>query len=276
MIIDTHHHFWHYREEEYGWIDDSMEVLKRDYLPADLEAEITGAAVTGTLVVQARQVIDETRWLLELAGRNPFIRGVIGWVDLRSPRLKEQLERFSGNRKLVGVRHVIQDEPDDFMLQPAFLRGIRMLEDYQLVYDLLLFPRHLKLATALVSTFPRQRFVLDHMSKPAIRSGIMEPWRRDLEALSKQPNVWCKVSGLVTEADHQKWKFEDFIPYLEVVFNTFGTDRIMLGSDWPVCRLAGEYREVMDIPAEYMVHMDEADIRKVYRENAIQCYRLEL
>jgi L-fuconolactonase len=276
MIIDTHHHFWHYREEEYGWIDDSMEVLKRDYLPADLEAEITGAAVTGTLVVQARQVIDETRWLLELAGRNPFIRGVIGWVDLRSPRLKEQLERFSGNRKLVGVRHVIQDEPDDFMLQPAFLRGIGMLEDYQLVYDLLLFPRHLKLATALVSTFPRQRFVLDHMSKPAIRSGIMEPWRRDLEALSKQPNVWCKVSGLVTEADHQKWKFEDFIPYLEVVFNTFGTDRIMLGSDWPVCRLAGEYREVMDIPAEYMVHMDEADIRKVYRENAIQCYRLEL
>jgi L-fuconolactonase len=171
---------------------------------------------------------------------------------------------------------VIQDEPDDFMLQPAFLRGIGMLEDYQLVYDLLLFPRHLKLATALVSTFPRQRFVLDHMSKPAIRSGIMEPWRRDLEALSKQPNVWCKVSGLVTEADHQKWKFEDFIPYLEVVFNTFGTDRIMLGSDWPVCRLAGEYREVMDIPAEYMVHMDEADIRKVYRENAIQCYRLEL
>jgi L-fuconolactonase len=276
MIIDTHHHFWHYREEEYGWIDDSMEVLKRDYLPADLEAEITGAAVTGTLVVQARQVIDETRWLLELAGRNPFIRGVIGWVDLRSPRLKEQLERFSGNRKLVGVRHVIQDEPDDFMLQPAFLRGIGMLEDYQLVYDLLLFPRHLKLATALVSTFPRQRFVLDHMSKPAIRSGIMEPWRRDLEALSKQPNVWCKVSGLVTEADHQKWKFEDFIPYLEVVFNTFGTDRIMLGSDWPVCRLAGEYREVMDIPAEYMVHMDEADIRKVYRENAVQCYRLEL
>jgi len=275
MIIDSHQHFWHYNEKEYGWIDDSMAVLKRDYLPADLEAEIAGAGVTGTVVVQARQKIEETRWLLELAGKYPFIRGVIGWVDLRSPALEEELDRFSGHPKLVGVRHVVQDEPDDFMLQPAFRRGIGLLEDYRLVYDLLLFPRHLKLAAELAGMFPRQRFVLDHMSKPPVRSGTMEPWRSDLGALSRQNNVWCKVSGMVTEADHQKWKSEDFIPYMEVVFNSFGTERIMLGSDWPVCRLAGEYKEVMDIPVDYMARLDETGKAKVYRENAIQCYQLE-
>ena len=276
MIIDAHHHLWKFNTDDYGWMDDSMTVLKKDYLPSDLELEIGRSKVTGTVVVQARQMIEETRWLLELADKHPFIRGVVGWIDLRSVDRNVQLEQYGNHPKLVGVRHVIHDEPDDdFMLRPAFLKGIESLQEYDLTYELLLFPKHLERAIELVSMFPDQRFVLDHISKPFIKSGILHPWKDDIEALAAQPNVWCKISGMVTEADLASWKYEDFVPYMTVVCDAFGTDRIMLGSDWPVCRLAGEYTEVMGIPTTFIEHLSESEKEYVYSLNAIECYQLE-
>jgi len=230
MIIDAHHHLWNYNPVDYGWMDDSMTVLKQDYLPADLEKQIPGANVAGTVVVQARQKLEETHWLLELADENPFILGVVGWVDLQSDDLNNQLAEFGNHSKLVGVRHVIHDEEDDdFMLRPTFVRGIEKLQEYNLTYDLLLFPKHLEKAVELASMFTEQKFVLDHISKPFIKAGILDPWREDISSLAIQPNVWCKISGMVTEADLNSWKFEDFIPYLDIVVEAFGTDRIMLG-----------------------------------------------
>ncbi len=277
MILDTHHHLWEFSEKEYGWMDESMSVLKRDYLPSELEKEISKAGVTGTVVVQARQSVEETRWLLTLAEKNPFIKGVVGWIDLRSSDMAHQLEEFAHNPKLVGVRHVIHDEADDdFMLRPAFVKGIERLEAFNLTYDLLLFPKHLERAIELVSMFPNQRFVLDHISKPYIKSGIIQPWKDDIEALASQPNVWCKISGMVTEANFESWKYEDFVPYMKVVCEAFGNDRIMLGSDWPVCKLAGEYSEVMKIPYDFFGNLSEDDIKNVYSQNAIDCYQLNL
>jgi L-fuconolactonase len=275
MIIDAHHHLWIFNPEEYGWMDDSMAILKQDHLPADLEPQLEKAGVSGTVAVQARQTLEETRWLLELAGQNPFIQGVVGWVDLRSEDLDEQLREFGSHPKLSGVRHVIHDEPDDdFMLRPDFLKGIEKLRAHDLTYDLLLFPKHLERAIELVSMFPDQKFVLDHISKPFIKSGILDPWRKDLDSLAAQPNVWCKISGMVTEADHEHWKYEDFVPYLDEVVEAFGTDRIMFGSDWPVCRLGGEYHEVMNIPMKYFEKFPDGDKKKVFAENAIGFYGL--
>ena len=276
MIIDTHHHLWKYIADDYGWIDESMGVLRKDYLPSDLEYEMVKAGVSGTVVVQARQSIEETRWLLELAEHHPFIKGVVGWFDLQSEKIDEQLDQYAAHPKLVGARHVIHDEPDDdFMFRPAFLRGLELLQNYNLSYDLLLFPKHLKSAAELVGLLPDQTFILDHISKPRISSGIFQPWKDDLEALASRSNVWCKISGMVTEADQNRWRYEEFVPYLDTVLNAFGRDRIMLGSDWPVCRLAGEYKEIMDIPLRFIEDLKEEDKIRIYRQNAIKCYQLE-
>ena len=277
MIIDAHHHLWQFNDKDYGWMDDSMQVLKRDYLPDDLEKEIKKVGVTGTVVVQARQSLEETEWLLELSERHPFIKGVVAWVDLRSPKLEGQLERYTKHSKLVGVRHVIHDEADaDFMLRPSFVSGIEKLREYSLTYDLLLFPKHLTRAIELVSMFQDQRFVLDHISKPFIKAGMMQPWKEDMQSLAAMPNVWCKISGMVTEADLGGWKYEDFVPYLEVVCEAFGTDRVMLGSDWPVCRLAGEYNQVMDIPFRYFEKIDSEIKEMILYKNAVNCYQLDI
>ena len=189
-MIDAHHHLWEYNQEEYTWMNDSMEILKRKYLPADLEAEMAISGVTGTVAVQARQSLEETRWLLRQSDQYTFIKGVVGWVDLQSDHLANRLTEFSGHSKLVGVRHVVHDEPDDeFMLRPAFVRGIRMLADFGLTYDLLLFPKHLKPAIELAGMCPGQKFVLDHLAKPFIDTGILHPWKEELKELSSYPNV---------------------------------------------------------------------------------------
>jgi L-fuconolactonase len=277
MIIDAHHHLWQFNEKDYGWMDDSMGVLKRDYLPDHLEKEIKKTGVAGTVVVQARQSLEETEWLLELSKRHPFIKGVVGWVDLRSPDLEMQLDHFTKHSKLVGVRHVIHDEADDdFMLRPSFLSGIEKLGDYNLTYDLLLFPKHLTRAIELVSMFPDQHFVLDHLSKPFIQAGMMQPWKEDMQSLAAMPNVWCKISGMVTEADIGEWKYEDFVPYMEVVCEAFGNDRVMLGSDWPVCTLAGEYSQVMGIPFRFFEKLDSEILEMIVCKNAVNCYQLEI
>jgi len=275
-IIDAHHHLWKFKPVEYSWIDDSMPVLRRDYLPADLEPQMAESGVTGTVVIQARQKVEETRWLLEQAEGNGFIRGVVGWVDLSTGHLEEQLDEFTVHPRLVGVRHVLQDEPDhEFMLRPEFTRGIGNLKDYGLTYDLLIFPKHLKKATELIKRFPDQKFVLDHISKPLIKSGLMRPWQDDIFRLAEQENVWCKISGLVTEADPKNWKYEDFVPYLDAVAEAFGTDRLMVGSDWPVCLLAGEYREVMNIPVRYFEAFSSGEKEKIFKNNCIEFYGLD-
>ena len=276
MIIDSHHHLWKYTPEDYGWMDESMQILKEDYLPLDLEPQLKRSGVSGTVVVQARQTLEETEWLLNLAQRSSFLQGVVGWVDLCSPSLTEQLDKYSPHPKLAGIRHVIHDEPDnDFMLREDFKQGIAQLEKFNLTYDLLLFPRHLQRAAQLVLTFPNQRFVLDHLAKPPIKSGELQPWERDIKELAALPNVWCKLSGMVTEADPLSWKQEDFIPYMAVVLESFGPDRVMLGSDWPVCTLGGAYQEVMEIPLSYISSLSETEQEKIKYQNAIDGYQLQ-
>ena len=276
MMIDAHHHLWEYNQREYTWMDNSMEILKTDYLPADLEAEMAISGVTGTVAVQARQSLEETRWLLMLADQHTFVRGVVGWVDLQSDHLANRLTEFAGHSRLVGVRHVIHDEPDDeFMLRPAFVRGIRMLADFGLTYDLLLFPKHLKPAIKLAGMCPGQKFVLDHMAKPFIDTRILHPWKEELKELSSFPNVWCKISGMVTEADRRGWRYEDFVPYMEVVMEAFGPDRVMLGSDWPVCRLAASYKDVMEIPGRFFRDFDMDVREKIFSRNAVSFYGLK-
>jgi L-fuconolactonase len=236
---------------------------------------LKAASIDGTVSVQARQVVEESYWLLELADQNPFIKGVVGWVDLRSPKVAEQLEKLARYPKLRGVRHVVHDEPDDrFMMREDFRRGLKELKKYKLPYDLLLFPRHLPIACELLKQFPEQPFVLDHIAKPLIKERKMEPWRTDLRRLAEFTNVHCKVSGMVTEADWAHWKRRDFTPYLDVVFESFGTKRIMIGSDWPVCTLAGTYSGVMQIAANYVQRLSSDERTDVWSENARRFYGL--
>ena len=251
--IDCHQHFWRYDPREYGWIDEHMSVIKRDFLPADLEPRLRESGFDACLAVQARQSLDETAWLLDLADRNPFVAGVVGWVDLCSPEARAQLQRFAKHPKLVGVRHVVQGEPDDrFMLRADFGRGISLLEGFGLAYDILIYPRHLPVAVELVRRFPEQRFVLDHLAKPEIARGEIHAWARGVRALAASPNVVAKLSGLVTEADWRRWTPDQIRPYLDVAFECFGPGRLMIGSDWPVCTLAADYGKTMAVVTDYL------------------------
>ena len=253
MRLDAHQHFWRYDPAQHVWMTDTMEALRRDYLPQDLAPLLQATGFEGTIAVQARQSVEETEWLLALADRHPFIRGVVGWVDLRSPDLAAQLERLGANPKLVGVRHVVHDEPDeDFMLRPEFRRGIAGLGPAGLTYDLLLRPAHLKAAIGLADEFKDQPFVLDHIAKPGVGDLSKSLWKQDLLRLAERPNVSCKLSGLVTEADWSAWRPDDFRPALDVVLEAFGADRLMIGSDWPVCTLAADYATTMGVVMDFV------------------------
>ena len=276
MHIDAHQHFWRYDAREYEWIDDSMAALRRNFLPADLKPELERNGFQGSVTVQVRQALEETRWLLELAERAPFVLGVVGWVDLRSPQLREELKSFAGKSKLVGVRHIVQSEPDDrFLLQPDFLRGISMLEEFDLAYDILIYTKHLPVTAEFVRRFPRQRFVLDHLAKPPIKSGTVDVWESGIRELAKFPNVYAKVSGLVTEADWRSWKPADLRPYLDVAFDCFGTSRLMIGSDWPVCTAAGSYTRVVDVVKDYLSKHSTEEREAVLGGNAAKFWRLK-
>ena len=275
MHIDAHQHFWIYNPTEYEWIDDSMAALRRDFLPEDLQPELQGAGFHGSVAVQARQTLEETHWLLELADRSPLILGVVGWVDLRSPEVGSQLERFAANPKLVGVRHIVQSEPDDrFLLQPDFLRGISLLEEFDLAYDILIYTRHLPVAAEFVERFPRQRFVLDHLAKPPIKRGEVDSWAQGIRRLAQFPNVLCKLSGLVTEADWRGWTAEQITPYLDVAFEAFGPDRLMIGSDWPVCLAAASYARTMKVVKAYLDAQTPECRESVLGGNARRFWRL--
>jgi L-fuconolactonase len=276
MKIDSHQHFWVYDKADYGWIGEGMEVIMQDHLPEHLSNELKKIGFDGSVAVQARQSLRETEWLLELATKSDIIKGVVGWVDLRSGLLKQQLEKYTQHPKFVGVRHVLQDEPDDdFMLRNEFLNGIKLLKEFDLTYDILIFPKHLPNAAKLVSMFPEHTFVLDHIAKPLIRDKKISPWKEDIEQLAKFPNVFCKLSGMVTEASWKSCKPEDFKPYLDVVFESFGTDRLMIGSDWPVCRLVNEYPSIMSIVTDYLNDFSAEDKAKVLGKNAIKAYKLK-
>jgi len=250
-----------------------MESLQKDFLPPDLWPLLQSAGFAGSIAVQARQSVRETAWLLELADQYPFVRGVIGWVDLCSPQLQRQLEQFASHPRFCGVRHVVHDEPDDlFMLREDFARGIELLAEFNLAYDLLLFPTHLRPACDLVARFPRQRFVLDHIAKPRIKDGVMEPWATDIRRLAAFPNVSCKVSGMVTEAQWHAWRSADFLPYLDIVFETFGADRVMIGSDWPVCTLSAPYGQVISVVTEYIRRLSIHEQEMVLGKNVSQFY----
>jgi L-fuconolactonase len=274
--IDAHQHYWLYKAEEYGWIDESMAALRRDFLPEDLSPELERNGFEGSVLVQVRQTLEETRWFLELADRSPKIVGVVGWVDLCSNNCRSQLERFAKHPKFVGVRHIVQAEPDDrFLLRADFRRGIALLEEFDLAYDILIYTRHLPVAAEFVEQFPRQRFVLDHLAKTPIKNREVGSWARGIRRLAAFPNVFCKLSGLVTEADWQHWTPEDIHPYLDVAFEAFGPARLMIGSDWPVCLVAGKYGQVMDVAKKYLERQSSETRDAVLGENTRRFWRLK-
>ncbi len=277
MKIDSHQHFWNYQPEEYPWMQgDKMNPIRRDFGPSDLWQEQAKAGLKGSIAVQARQSLKESEWLLELTERDTRILGVVGWVDMRSESVEAELEKFSSREKFVGVRHVVHDEPDDeFMLRPDFLRGLGKLHRYGMTYDLLLFPKHLPIAVKVVQKFPEQPFVLDHIAKPFIKEGILRPWYRQIAQLAAFSNVYCKVSGMVTEAAWRAWRARDFRPYLDIVFDAFGENRLMFGSDWPVCLLAADYVEVVGLTMDYLAQFDEETRAKVMGGNAARFYNVK-
>jgi L-fuconolactonase len=277
MNIDAHQHFWKYNAQRYSWITDEMSVLKRDYLPDELSVELVANGVDACIVVQADQSEDDTYFLLDLAAKYSAIAGVVGWIDLRSPAVGARLEHFSKYQKLCGFRHIVQSEPDDeFMLREDFLRGIASLAQFNFTYDILIYPKQLPAAIKLVRRFPKQRFVIDHIAKPEIKAGKMSPWAERIREIAGNPSVFCKVSGMVTEADWKDWRAGDFRPYLDVVFEAFGTDRLLFGSDWPVCLVAGSYARVKEVVEDYIRKFSDSDKKKIFGSNAAHFYGLRV
>ncbi len=274
MRIDSHQHFWRYEPAQYPWIRAGWP-LRRNFLPEHLAPLLRGTKLDGCVAVQARQSLEETRWLLGLAAEHSFIKGVVGWVDLRGENLTEQLTAFAHDPRFVGVRHVVQDEPDNnFLLQPKFVRGIAELQFFDLAYDLLIYPHQVPAAIQLVRKFPRQRFVLDHIAKPHIKRKERWPWAGHIRELAQFPHVFCKVSGMVTEADWSHWKKADFTPYLDVIFEAFTPRRIMYGSDWPVCLLSAKYQRVHDLVVSYCQKLSRVEQDRVFGGTAVEFYRL--
>lgn len=273
MRLDAHQHFWHYDPVKDGWITDGMSVLKRDFLPEHLMPELAAHGLGGCIAVQADQSEKETLFLLELAEDYPAIRGVVGWADLRNENCAAQLEYFSQFARLCGFRHIVQAEPDDdFMLREDFLRSIGYLTEFHFTYDILIYPRQLGAAIKLVETYPDQPFVIDHIAKPLIKDKVLTPWEQQIKVIATNPNVYCKVSGLITEADWHAWQPDDFKPYLDIVFAAFGIDRIMFGSDWPVCLLAGSYQRVIELIEDYTRGFTAEEKEKTFGLNAMRFY----
>lgn len=272
--IDAHQHFWRYDPVRDGWITDDMRVIRRDCLPSDLGPLLAANGIDGCVAVQADQSERETRFLLDLARRHAFIKGVAGWVDLRSPRLEATLEGLAHEPILRGVRHVAQAEPDDFLERDDVIRGIGLLGRFGLTYDILIVERQLPAAVTLVSRLPDQSFVLDHLAKPRIKDRLLEPWATSMRELARRPNVSCKLSGLVTEADWHHWRAADLRPYLDVALDAFGPDRLMFGSDWPVCLVAAPYERALGIIVEYVSALSTDEQAAILGGNAVRFYGL--
>jgi L-fuconolactonase len=276
VILDSHQHFWRYDAEEYDWIGDDLAAIRRDFLPADLAREIGPAGVDAVVSVQARQTLDETRWLLGLAEANDFIAGVVGWVPLVSPTVGDTLESLARNPRLCAVRHVLQGEADpDFAAKHDFNRGLAALRGLGLAYDILVYERQLPMATALVDRHPDQVFVVDHVAKPRIRDAVLSPWRERIRELARRPNVFCKLSGMVTEADPRAWTRATLEPYADVVLSAFGPSRVMFGSDWPVCLAACSYSRWLATVRELCAGLSATERESVLGGTAQRAYGLD-
>ncbi len=274
-IIDTHHHYWNYNPVDFDWIDDDMARIRQSFLPKDLEATLKATEVAGVVSVQARQIVEETDWLLKLAAENDFMHGVVGWLPLASPQIQDELERLKDNPWLKAIRHVVQGEPDpEFILGKAFNLGISKLKDYQLVYDILIFEHQLPNTIRFVDQHPEQQFVLDHIAKPRIKTNELEPWSSNLKELAKRPNVSCKISGMVTEADYKTWTSEQLQPYFDSVLEAFGPERLMYGSDWPVCLVATEYANWLGLVKEKLSGLSSDEQEMIFYKNAEKVYQL--
>lgn len=272
--IDSHQHFWKFDPVRDSWIDETMAVIQRDFLPEDLQPLLKENHFEGCVAVQASQSEEETHFLIDLASKNDFIKGIVGWVDLRDAAIAERLSHFSSYKKVKGFRHVVQGEADDFMYGSEFRRGITALKDFNYTYDILIFHRQLPAAISLVKDFPEQNFVIDHIAKPDIKSGSIDSWKKGIEEIAKYDNVWCKISGMVTEADWKNWKSEDLKPYLDVIFENFSPDKLMYGSDWPVLNVASDYKEVVKTLEDYISKFSTEHQNKIWFENANSFYKL--
>lgn len=274
MQLDSHQHFWKFDPVRDAWIDSSMKSIQRDFMPEDLKPELDKAGIDGCIAVQADQSEKETQFLLEIANENPWVKKVVGWVDLQSENLESRLEVYQNEKKLAGFRIILQGLPPEAMEEKHFLKGIGLLEKYGFTYDILIYPKHLEKAYHFAQQFPTQPFVIDHLAKPDIKNGEFEFWSQGIKAISLLPNVCCKVSGMVTEANWYHWKKEQFVPYLDFITESFGTNRLMYGSDWPVCLLAASYQEVHDITSNYFENFSTNEKATIFGENAAAFYKI--
>ncbi len=274
MRIDAHQHFWHYHPKKHEWIEDNMSVIRKDFLPSDFLPLLQENNFDGCIAVQADQNEIETKFLIDLAIKNNVIQGVVGWVDLKAENIYEQLAYYKQYDVVRGFRHVLQNEEPDFMLESNFLNGIQCLQDFNYTYDLLIFPQHLPAAIKLVKQNPHQLFVIDHIAKPYIKFGLIAQWKKDIELIAKFENVFCKISGMVTEVDYENWQDSDFLPYLDIVVKAFGTKRIMYGSDWPVCLVAASYPEMLNVVENYFNGFSETEQEDFFGKNAQLFYQL--
>ena len=276
MLIDAHHHLWKHNERDYDWMNsDAFRPLRRDFLVDDLVAATQSSEVHRTIAVQARQSVVETNWLLDVAAQNPLVGGVVGWVPLCSPDLTGVLDQLATEPKMKGVRHVLHDEPDEFfMLRDDFNRGVACLKDFEMVYDILIFERHLAQTIEFVDRHPQQVFVLDHVAKPRIKEGVLSPWDERIGELAKRENVYCKVSGMVTEADWRGWNVQQLRPYFDAVLAAFGPMRLMFGSDWPVLTLAGGYSAWVDAFRALIADLSLDERERISSGTAQDIYRI--
>lgn len=274
--LDSHQHFWRFDPVRDAWIDEDMRVIKRDFLPEDLKIELDKQSINGCIAVQSDQSEADNAFLIELASLYPFIKGIVGWVDLQAENIEETLQFYSQYKIMKGFRHVLQGETNRaLMLEPAFKRGIGLLKQFGYTYDLLIFRDQLVYASELCTAFPEQRFVLDHIAKPDIRNQVIKDWIPGIQELAKNTNVYCKVSGMVTEANWKDWKNEDFFPYLDVVFESFGIERLMFGSDWPVCNVAGGYTASVNMLKTYVSQFPEDQQALFWGGNAANFYGID-
>ena len=275
MTIDSHQHFWNYEPVKHEWIDDDMAIIRRDFSPSDLKKVYQENTIDGCVAVQADQTLAETDFLIQLADENDFIKGIVGWVDLRSNTVKTDLEKYSQYNKVKGFRHVVQGEPDhNFLLRPNFLNGISALKEFNYTYDILIFPHQLGATLEFVKKFPNQKFVIDHIAKPYIKDGFYEGWAALMKEVASYENVSCKLSGMITEADYNSWTPAQIEPYMNLVLEAFEPNRLMYGSDWPVCLVAGNYKKVKELTTNFIAKLSPVEQEKIMGLNAIEFYNL--
>ncbi|WP_373493072.1 amidohydrolase [Aquiflexum sp.] len=275
MQLDSHQHFWKFDPIRDSWMNSSMKTIQRDFMPEDLKPELDKVGIDGCIAVQADQSEDETRFLLEIANANPWVKKVVGWVEFNSENIEYKLEGYQKEKKLAGFRLILQALPPEAMEEKNFLKGISLLEKYGFTYDILIYPKHLNKAYDFAKKFPNQPFVIDHLAKPDIKNGEFKFWSKGMKAMAALPNVCCKVSGMVTEANWYHWKKEQFVPYLDFITENFGTNRLMFGSDWPVCVLAASYQEVYEISANYFKNFSPNEKAAIFGENSARFYKVQ-